>query len=100
MAETAKVSFDATPNERKAIERCAERAKALGMDGSRLEIQMDLTAAHANGCPLDLEKLEGFDDFNFSHDLWGIRAHLDRRSGNLTRHFLPRSSRRMAGGAK
>jgi hypothetical protein len=98
------VSFDATPDERRAIERCAKRAAALGLDdfnfthdnGVYVEIQMDLTAVHANGCPMDFKKLESFDDFNFMHDIVGIRDCLDRRSGKLLRNFSPRASRRGA----
>ncbi len=51
---------------------------------------MDLVACHANGCPLDFERLSDADDFNIAHDVFGIRRHLDRETGQLTDHFLPR----------
>lgn len=64
-----------------------------------IHICMDLQATHANGCPLDLDKLLSFDRFNFTHDVLGIERHLDRRDdsptgGKLLNHFLPRCARR------
>jgi hypothetical protein len=59
----------------------------------RINLDMDLTACHLNGCPLDLEKLVAFDDFNLTHDVEGISAHIDRNTGKLTRCFLPRSAK-------
>ncbi len=53
---------------------------------------MDLNATHLNGCPLDLQKLLEFDDFNFAHDIRGIARHLQRSSGVLMNCFSPRSS--------
>lgn len=65
--------------------------------------QMDLAAVHANGCPLDLEKLLAADDFNFAHDVFGIYRHLDRdgkspTGGKLLDLFLPRTARRQRNG--
>lgn len=51
---------------------------------------MDITATHANGCPLKLAELLAADDFNFSHDVAGIYRHLDRTTGKLLDCFLPR----------
>jgi len=51
---------------------------------------MDVTAVHANGCPLRLRELLLADDFNFVHDLFGIRRHLNRETGKLGDHFVPR----------
>ncbi|NHO33307.1 hypothetical protein GOB85_12520 [Acetobacter sp. LMG 1636] len=64
------------------------------VDDIDLEIEMDLIATHSNGCPLDLERLYEADDFNLLHDVIGIRRHLDRSTGKLTDHFLPRFSQR------
>jgi hypothetical protein len=58
--------------------------------GDRLSLAMDLTATHANGCPMDFAKLLAADDFNFKHDIVGIVNHIDRRTGELTDHFFPR----------
>jgi hypothetical protein len=58
----------------------------------RMAIRMDITACHANGNPLNLDKLLAADDFNFCHDVFGIRNHLDRETGKLVGHFRPRCS--------
>ena len=54
---------------------------------------MDVTACHANGTKLDLEKLLNFPDFDFLHDVAGIRNCIDRETGKLTKCFLPRCAR-------
>lgn len=93
------VKFTATEEERDAARRIATRyntiLKQVGhkpMDA--LSVQMDLIAAHANGCPLDFARLEGFNDFNLLHDVDGIGVHLDRDTGQLRDHFSPRSARK------
>ncbi len=58
-------------------------------------LEMDIVACHLNGCRLDLARLAAADDFNFWHDVYGIRAHMDRRTGTLTDHFLPRFKKRV-----
>ena len=57
---------------------------------SRLELSMDLTACHANGCPLDLDGLLTAEKGDFIHDVTGIVRHIDRRTGLLGNCFLPR----------
>lgn len=64
-----------------------------GPKRSLMEIEMDITACHCNGCELDLEKLLTFDDFNFMHDVGGIANHINRTTGKLEDCFLPRSVR-------
>lgn len=56
----------------------------------RLEMQMDIIACHANGCPLRLDDLLAADDFNLLHDVLGISRHIDRSTGRLTAIFRPR----------
>lgn len=96
------ISFDVTTREAEVINRIALRMKALVAKVSHPEkarkvqdYQMDVTAVHANGCPLKLEELLAADDFNFFHDLAGIERHLDRNdrsptAGQLLDCFLPR----------
>ena len=55
-----------------------------------MSTEMDIVATHIGGCPLNMEKLLGFDDFNFFHDIFGIRKCLDRETGKLEGYFLPR----------
>lgn len=92
-------SFDCTPGAGRTIRRIARRAidsiQALKLSRvSVLDIRMDITACHANGCPLDLERLLAADDFNFAHDIIGIRRFLDRDTGKLSDMFSPRFHRR------
>lgn len=79
------------------IRRIAKRAHSLmtretNSGPSIIEIEMDITAAHIV-CPLDLERLYSADEFNFSHDIFGIHGHLDRSTGELRDHFLPRCAK-------
>jgi hypothetical protein len=52
---------------------------------------MDLTACHANGCPLDFAGLLAAPMQDFSHDVYGIRKAINRQTGKLTEDvFTPR----------
>ena len=64
--------------------------RGAGFDA--LGAEMDITACHANGTPLDLVGLLAADDFNFAHDFGGIRQHIDRETGKLIDFFVPRFS--------
>lgn len=59
---------------------------------ARINLVMDLQAADGvNGNrPLDWDRLIAADDFNFMHDIGGISRHMDRETGHLTGHFMPR----------
>lgn len=88
-----KVSFDVTAAEAKIISRIAARAQRLNICVfDQMSTEMDITAVHANGCKLNLQKLLDADDFNFTHDICGIARHLDRDTGKLGNHFDPRCS--------
>lgn len=91
------VSFDCTKRESKLAGICAERAHrtatSAGWTYPQKDAHMDLVATHANGCPLDFEKLVAADDFNFAHDVFGIYRHIDRTTGELTRCFRPRCAK-------
>lgn len=95
-AKTDQVSFEVSSEDRALIERITGRAVRLfgrlkmPLDG--LSLMMDITATHANGCPLKLAELAEADEVNFSHDIGGIRRHIDRETGQLTGCFLPRFS--------
>ena len=91
------ISFSVSDHERDIIEAIARRAFTLQSKGHlekskrpEYEFQMDITAVHANGCPLKLEALLNADNFNFAHDVFGIERHLDRTTGKLLDCFLPR----------
>lgn len=91
------ISFDCSKKDRAAAAAIARRAKALGHTSGLLEIQMDLIATHANGCPLDFARLKKADDFNLAHDVFGIARHLDRGTGQLMNCFLPRFAKKEQG---
>jgi hypothetical protein len=86
------VSFEVTREEARLISKIVARVQKHDKmtREERLDLDMDITAVHANGCPLNLEKLLAFDDFNFWHDIRGIQRHIDRNTGTLTRCFVPR----------
>lgn len=88
------MNFKLTLDEHKTIVNIAQRAHAMakeqGLDYSVLEANMDISACHANGCRLKLSELASTDNFNFAHDVFGIRRHINRQSGELEDCFLPR----------
>ena len=90
------MKWDVSSYELNIIESIAKRAVAIatdaGVDYDIVTALMDITACHCNGCPLKLAELEKADDGNFSHDIFGIRRHIDRRTGELGDCFLPRFS--------
>lgn len=66
----------------------------VGQSGTtRLELEMDLTACHANGCPLKLRELLAAEPYEFAHDVGGIHRHINRETGQLENCFLPRFAR-------
>lgn len=96
------VKFDKPQHhEIEAIARITERAftnskMVIGgkiRGGDRMDLHMDLCAVHSNGTELDFERLEKFPDYDFAHDIMGIRRHLDRKTGKLTDCFLPRCAK-------
>jgi hypothetical protein len=88
------ISFKCSVEDSNLIDEIVERAvdldRAWDSKYERLDVSMDITATHCNGCPLDLKKLLEADDFNFEHDVFGIRHHLNRETGQLEDFFLPR----------
>lgn len=90
----SQVDFNVTQKEHETILAIAYRAARLIEPGGPkldlLSLTMDLEATHRNGCPLKLEALLAADDSNFIHDITGIMSCLDRKTGTLTRSFLPR----------
>lgn len=84
---------DFTPDEKQTVLAIVERAVATfgehGVTIDRVDLMMDLSATHAT-CPLQLANLLEANDFNFGHDIAGIRRHLDRKTGHLKNCFVPR----------
>lgn len=90
------LKWTSTKEESETALKIAKRAKALGVNSDLIDIQMDIEATHCNGCPLDLDRFLAFPDFDFLHDVCGIRDHLSRKTGKLGDFFLPRCTRRQA----
>lgn len=88
------VSFAVSRTEARLISKIVGRAVLLAernqITVEFLDLEMDVTACHANGFELDLELLLTADDDDFGHDVFGIRKFIDRTTGQLTRCFLPR----------
>lgn len=83
------INFTATKDEHRIISLIAQRALPFfggsAVTPTRLQITMDITACHSNGCPLRLQDLLDADDFNFLHDVTGIYHHINRKTGVLKR---------------
>lgn len=90
------ISFDVSGDDQDLIEQIAARAVSLAIKGGfiyqQIDAVMDITACHANGCPLRLKELLAADEGNFWHDVFGINRFLDRDNGKLGGCFLPRYS--------
>jgi hypothetical protein len=89
-------NFNTSREQLELISKIADRAHDLEHGaGARHHGQetmtwlMDLSAV-MNSCPIDLAALLAADDANFAHDVFGIRRHIDRETGELGDCFLPR----------
>lgn len=90
------IKFDVNRDDREAISKIVDRAAERFESIDRLSLEMDITATHANGNPLDLAGLLDAEPFDFAHDIAGIVRHLDRTTGALTDCFVPRYADRRA----
>lgn len=86
------VQFNATKFDRAIVMKIAQRAHKALPGRSIMDWAMDVEATHCNGNPLRLADLLAADGFSFLHDMTGICRHLDRDTGQLNNHFLPRFS--------
>ena len=78
--------------EAEIAKRAVAMAKEFGFEYNQMTAIMDIDACHNNGNPLKLQELLDADDFNFGHDVFGIRQHIDRSTGQLQNCFVPRYS--------
>ena len=76
----------------KIAERAEKFAAAFLVHYPRTDILMDLDATHSNGTPLKFEELLKAPDTDFVHDVFGIRKHINRKTGVLEGFFHPRYS--------
>lgn len=88
-------SWDVSEEDGRLIAAILQRAVRMGMlkRNNAINTEMDLIATHNNNGGLKLAALLAADDFNFRHDLQGIDRHMDRTTGKLGGHFVPRFSR-------
>lgn len=90
------IRFDILPADKAIVVAIVNRAVGMahsnGWSYDRMDCQMDIVATHLNGNPLRLRDLLEADDFSFAHDVFGIRKHIDRRTGELLNFFSPRFS--------
>ena len=93
------ISFQTSARDRliinKIVKRAIKMAKTLDIEYEKQDCDMDITACHANGNPLRLQEMLDANDFNFCHDVFGIRNCLNRRTGKLMHMFSPRFSYHM-----
>jgi hypothetical protein len=68
---------------------CQERG---WRDVDRLDLSLTLSYANKD-CPLDMEKLLAFPDFDFVHDVTGMLNNMNRRTCKLENCFLPRCAK-------
>lgn len=86
------ISFKATREDYLLIGAIVARAVAVGVIQKKdsMDVNMDLRACHANGCPMDFKRLLEAPAFDFGHDVRGITRHMDRSTGQLQDCFFPR----------
>lgn len=95
MSQTSRISFSVTKAEAVLIGKIVARAKShTRQPFDSMSRSMDITACHANAFPLRLQEFLDADNFNFSHDFWGIVDHLDRTTGELRDCFVPRFTKK------
>jgi len=85
------VQFKTTNYELGQLSKIADRYLDK-FPGKKLDVLMDLEACVSNGNPLKIDELLAANDFNFFHDVCGIRQHINRDTGKLQNCFLPRYS--------
>ncbi len=90
------MNFKITPENSAHLKTILDRVEAdseLGFD--RTSASMNLIATHNGGCPLDFERMAKAERLlDLLHDVYGIASCLDRETGELKGHFLPRFAAR------
>lgn len=86
------INWNVSKADHDLIVQIAERVAKItdNYPDTKAALIMDLTATHANGTPLDLPKLLAAEPFDFTHDIFGIRRHINRKTGKLEGCFMPR----------
>src|SRR5450755_3714319 len=87
------LNFKVAPADFALIFAISKRASALLKDRdstkAHIKMEMDLEAVH-NYCSLRLADLLGTNDFDFVHEIIGIRENFYRKTGYFQNGFWPR----------
>jgi len=86
------INWNTSKEDALTIGEIVARARGYWPDVNALELNMDITATHANGCPVKLRELAGAPKLDFAHDVCGIQRHINRETGQLEDCFVPRYS--------
>jgi hypothetical protein len=73
----------------KVVDRIRHDVRMNALQRQALDWHMDVFVVHATA-GLDLQRLLDADDSDFRHDILGIYSELDRETGKLRDHFVPR----------
>ena len=73
----------------KIAQRAVNLAKKQGVEIDSLLTFVDICLVHEK-TPLNLQALLDANDGNFGHDVFGIRRHINRETGELGDFFVPR----------
>jgi hypothetical protein len=84
------INWNTSKQDALTISEIVARARGYWPDVNALKLNMDITATHANGCPLKLRELAGAPKLDFAHDVCGIQRHINRETGQLENCFVPR----------
>lgn len=87
------ISFDISKPDAKRVRAIVERAAQIAPNLDQASAILDLAMCNANGTHLHFAKLEGFAEYDFAHDVFGIINHMDRATGQLRGEFQPRCAR-------
>jgi hypothetical protein len=88
-------NWEITREDHDLLVQVADRAlsELAGYPDDKHTLIMDLNACHANACALDFKGLLEAPLQDFSHDICGIRQHINRDTGKLEDFFTPRYAR-------
>jgi hypothetical protein len=97
-AQPKPIRWDASRKDIDLIHAIGKRVfrELEGYPDDRVTLDMDLTACHCNGCPINFQKLLDAPAFDFAHDIYGIRRHINRETGQLENCFVPRCAKSKA----
>jgi hypothetical protein len=78
-----------TNRELATVSKIVERAYTIDQKIDKLSLLMDISTVHETN-PIRLTELLEADDFNFTHDVFGIQRNLNRSTKKLENCFSPR----------